>query len=105
MRAKNNGFNFLHGTAINLKEKGVSKPPGSSRRIRRPQHCGVGAAPAAALPGVGDTTLAEGLPPAQASRVLPVPGGWCPWMCNTCASMHTILCPVQEWGIPGSSPG
>lgn len=27
MRAKNNGFNFLHGTAINLKEKGVSKPP------------------------------------------------------------------------------
>lgn len=28
MRAKNNGFNFLHGTAINLKEKGVSKPPG-----------------------------------------------------------------------------
>lgn len=27
MRAKNNGFNFLPGTAINLKEKGVSEPP------------------------------------------------------------------------------
>lgn len=98
MRAKNNGFNFLRGTAINLKEKGVSKPPGSSRRIRRPQHCGLRAGPAAALPGLGDATLAGSLALAQASHVLPVPGRWSTWVCNMCASVHAIPCPGHRPG-------
>lgn len=76
----------------------MSKPPGSSRWIRRPQHCGVRAARAAALPGLGDTTPAESPAPAQASHVPPVPGGWCTWVCNMCAPVRTVLC-------PGTAPG
>ena len=65
MRAKNNGFNFLHGTAINLKEKEVSKPPGQLQAaLLAPVVRGKGRVPP--LPplgpnpsaGVGDAALA-----------------------------------------------
>ena len=76
MRAKNNGFNFLHGTAINLKEKGVSKPPGQLQAAPlAPALRGEGRVPL--LPpspdhraGVGDMALAPALGATGLSRML-----------------------------------
>jgi len=118
MRAKNNGFNFLPGTAINLQEKGVSKPPRRLQAARlapalrgegrvwplppgaRPQGWGGRRSPGPA-PGAG-----TGVSSAQAwaSRARPRAGAMAQrlWACNTCASTHTGLCPGTS---PLAAPG
>lgn len=90
MRAKNNGFNFLHGTAINLKEKGVSKPPravpGCCRCLPGPNR---GA-------GVGDVALAPLRVPMGSGRA----GCWCELGTGT-----GIPCASLCWGDGATGSG